>query len=190
MFSFRIGHTTVDFTLLIIIVFAALMIAFIKAVWLWKKNNTLLAACQSGDYQRSIAIANQLLKEYQRSYRIYRSKKTKNAIDQFNIFLAISYLGQSNNELFWNFINKAGEVKEKYFWLSIYYYLQDDIEKLKDAKAKILVNTETQKSIQFLNSILMYKDGKVEESKEMINKIKFDLKFVLLKNIAVDILSK
>ena len=70
MFSFRIGHTTVDFTLLIIIVFAALMIAFIKAVWLWKKNNTLLAACQSGDYQRSIAIANQLLKEYQRSYRI------------------------------------------------------------------------------------------------------------------------
>ena len=182
MFSFRIGHITVDVTLLIAILLAALLVACFRAVLLRRNSRALVASCQTGDYRRAIAIAGQLLKAYQRSARLFRTRGVRETIDRLRVLLAVSYLGLSDVGRFWSTIRHAGELPEKQFWIAVCACLQGDTETAREAKAGIPVGSLTQTSVRFLEGVLMAKEGNPTCAKELLRPILPELKFVLLRD--------
>lgn len=190
MFSFRIGHITVDVTLLIAILLAALLVACFRAVLLRRNSRALVASCQTGDYRRAIAIAGQLLKAYQRSARLFRTRGVRETIDRLRVLLAVSYLGLSDVGRFWSTIRHAGELPEKQFWIAVCACLQGDTETAREAKAGIPVGSLTQTSVRFLEGVLMAKEGNPTGAKELLRPILPELKFVLLRDIAREIVAE
>ena len=115
MLSFEIGNTTVHLApLLIFIVVILLLTVIVKT----KQINSMKKLCQSGDYEKSIFLANKLITYYTRSFKLYRVKRTKLEIEAFHVWLAISYLGLSKNDMFWEHINKVEQQQNlRYCWM-------------------------------------------------------------------------
>ena len=153
MFSFRIGHITVDVTLLIAILLAALLVACFRAV-------------------------------------LFRTRGVRETIDRLRVLLAVSYLGLSDVGRFWSTIRHAGELPEKQFWIAVCACLQGDTETAREAKAGIPVGSLTQTSVRFLEGVLMAKEGNPTGAKELLRPILPELKFVLLRDIAREIVAE
>ena len=96
MLSFQIGNTTVNLSPTVIFIFVVLpLIVLFTGIIKTKQINSMKTLCQSGDYEKSILLANKLITYYTRSYKLYRVKRTKQEIEAFHVWLAISYLGLS-----------------------------------------------------------------------------------------------
>ena len=140
--------------------------------------------CQSGDYEKSIFLANKLIAYYTRSYKLYRVKRTKLEIEAFHIWLAISYLGLSKYDMFWDHINKVEQQQNlKYCWIGIYYVLQKDVEQVKFYKEKIKPTEEMKNTLAFLTGVVLCEEGKEIEGKEILSEISPNLNFELTKQI-------
>ena len=188
MLSFEIGNTTVHFApllifILIILPAIVLLTVFVKT----KQINSMKKLCQSEDYQKSIFLANKLIKYYTRSYKLYRVKRTKLEIEAFHVWLAISYLGLSKNDMFWEHINKVEQQQNlKYCWIATYYVLQNDIEQVKLYKEKIEPTEEMKNTLAFLTGVVLCEEGKVSEGKEILSETLPNLNFELTKQIVLN----
>ena len=185
MLSFEIGNTTVHLAPLLIFVFVILpAIVLLKAMVQVKQINSMKKLCQSGDYEKSIFLAKKLITYYTRSYKLYRGKRTKLAIEAFHIWLAISYLGLSKYDMFWDHINKVEQQQNlKYSWIGTYYVLQKDVEQVKLYKEKIKPTEEMKNTLALLTGVVLCEEGKEIEGKEILSEIFPSLNFELTKQI-------
>ncbi len=186
MLSFQIGKTTVYLLPLVIYVFVVLpVILLFTCIIKIKQINSMKKACQSGDYEKSILLANKLITSFTRSYKLYRVKRTKLAIEAFHIWLAISYLGLSQYDMFWESINKVEQhPNAKYAWIGTYYVLKKDIEQVKIYRDKIEPTEETKNTLALFTGVVMCEEGNVSEGKEILSEILPKLNFELTKKIA------
>ena len=188
MLSFEIGNTTVHLAPLLIFIVVilpvtVLLIAIVKT----KQINSMKKLCQSGDYEKSIFLANKLITYYTRSFKLYRVKRTKLEIEAFHVWLAISYLGLSKYDMFWEHINKVKQQQNlKYCWIATYYVLQNDIEQVKLYKEKIEPTEEMKNTLALLTGIVLCEEGKVSEGKEILSEILPNLNFELTKQIVLN----
>lgn len=188
MLSFEIGNTTVHLAPLLIFIVVilpvtVLLIAIVKT----KQINSMKKLCQSGDYEKSIFLANKLITYYTRSFKLYRVKRTKLEIEAFHVWLAISYLGLSKYDMFWEHINKVEQQQNlKYCWIATYYVLQNDIEQVKLYKEKIEPTEEMKNTLALLTGIVLCEEGKVSEGKEILSEILPNLNFELTKQIVLN----
>ena len=187
MLSFEIGNTTVHLApLLIFIVVILPTIVLLTAIVKTKQINSMKKLCQSGDYEKSIFLANKLIAYYTRSYKLYRVKRTKLEIEAFHTWLAISYLGLSKYDMFWEHINKVEQQQNlKYVWISTYYVLQKDVEQMKLYKEKIKPTEEMKNTLALLTGVVLCEEGKVIEGKEILSEILPNLNFELTKQIVL-----
>ena len=185
MLSFEIGNTTVHLApLLIFIVVILPATVLLTAIVKTKQINSMKKLCQSGDYEKSIFLANKLITYYTRSYKLYRVKRTKLEMEAFHVWLAISYLGLSKYDMFWDHINKLEQQQNlKYCWIGIYYVLQKDIEQVKLYKEKIEPTEEMKNTLALLTGVVLCEEGKVSEGKEILSEILPNLNFKLTKQI-------
>ena len=185
MLSFEIGNTTVHLApLLIFIVVILPTIVLLTAIVKTKQINSMKKLCQSGDYEKSIFLANKLITYYTRSYKLYRVKRTKLEIETFHIWLAISYLGLSKYDMFWDHINKVEQQQNlKYCWIGTYYVLQKDVEQVKFYKEKIKPTEEMKNTLALLTGVVLCEEGKEIEGKEILSEISPNLNFELTKQI-------
>ena len=185
MLSFEIGNTTVHLSPTLIFIFIILSaIVLLTAIVKTKQINSMKKLCQSGDYEKSIFLANKLITYYTRSYKLYRVKRTKLEIEAFHIWLVISYLGLSKYDLFWDHINKVEQQQNlKYCWIATYYVLQNDIEQVKLYKEKIEPTEEMKNTLALLTGVVLCEEGKVSEGKEILSEILPNLNFKLTKQI-------
>ena len=188
MLSFEIGNTTVHLApLLIFIVVILPAIVLLIAIGKTKQINSMKKLCQSGDYEKSILLANKLIKYYTRSYKLYRVKRTKLEIEAFHVWLAISYLGLSKYDMFWDHINKVEQQQNlKYCWIATYFVLQNDIEQVKLYKEKIEPTEEMKNTLALLTGVVLCEEGKVSEGKEILSEILPNLNFELTKQIVLN----
>lgn len=188
MLSFEIGNTTVHLApLLIFIVVILPVTVLLTAIVKTKQINSMKKLCQSGDYGKSIFLANKLITYYTRSYKLYRVKRTKLEIEAFHIWLAISYLGLSKYDMFWDHINKVEQQPNlKYCWISTYYVLQKDIQQVKLYKEKIEPTEEMKNTLALLTGVVLCEEGKVSEGKEILSEILPNLNFELTKQIVLN----
>jgi hypothetical protein len=186
--SFEIGNTTVHLApllIFIVVIFpvTVLLTAIVKA----KQINSMKKLCQSGDYEKSIFLANKLITYYTRSYKLYRVKRTKLEIEAFHIWLAISYLGLSKYDMFWEHIEKVEQQQNvKYCWIAMYYVLQNDMEQVKLYKEKIEPTEEMKNTLALLTGVVLCEEGKVSEGKEILFEILPNLNFELTKQIVLN----
>ncbi len=188
MLSFEIGNTTVHLApLLIFIVVILPVTVLLTAIVKTKQINSMKKLCQSGDYEKSIFLANKLITYYTRSFKLYRVKRTKLEIEAFHVWLAISYLGLSKYDMFWEHINKVEQQQNlKYCWIATYYVLQNDIEQVKLYKEKIEPTEEMKNTLALLTGIVLCEEGKVSEGKEILSEILPNLNFELTKQIVLN----
>jgi len=188
MLSFEIGNTTVHLApLLIFIVVILPVTVLLTAIVKTKQINSMKKLCQSGDYEKSILLANKLITYYTRSYKLYRVKRTKLEIEAFHVWLAISYLGLSKYDMFWEHINKVEQQQNlKYCWIATYYVLQNDIQQVKFYKEKIEPTEEMKNTLSFFTGVVLCEEGKVSEGKEILSEIVSNLNFELTKQIALN----
>ena len=188
MLSFEIGNTTVHLApLLIFIVVILPVTVLLTAIVKTKQINSMKKLCQSGDYEKSIFLANKLITYYTRSYKLYRVKRTKLEIEAFHVWLAISYLGLSKYDMFWEHIEKVEQQQNlKYCWIATYYVLQNDIEQVKLYKEKIEPTEEMKNTLALLTGVVLCEEGKVSEGKEILFKILPNLNFELTKQIVLN----
>jgi hypothetical protein len=188
MLSFEIGDTTVHLApLLIFIVVILPVTVLITAIVKTKQINSMKKLCQSGDYEKSIFLANKLITYYTRSFKLYRVKRTKLEIEAFHVWLAISYLGLSKNDMFWEHINEVKQQQNlKYCWIATYYVLQNDIEQVKFYKEKIEPTEEMKNTLALLTGVVLCEEGTVSEGKEILSEILPNLNFELTKQIVLN----
>lgn len=188
MLSFEIGNTTVHLApLLIFIVVILPVTVLLTAIVKTKQINSMKKLCQSGDYEKSIFLANKLITYYTRSYKLYRVKRTKLEIEAFHVWLAISYLGLSKYDMFWEHIEKVEQQQNlKYCWIATYYVLQNDIEQVKLYKEKIEPTEEMKNTLALLTGVVLCEEGKVSEGKEILFEILPNLNFELTKQIVLN----
>ena len=188
MLSFEIGNTTVHLApLLTFIVVILPVTVLLTAIVKTKQINSMKKLCQSGDYEKSILLANKLITYYTRSYKLYRVKRTKLEIEAFHVWLAISYLGLSKYDMFWEHINKVEQQPNlKYCWIATYYVLQNDIQQVKFYKEKIEPTEEMKNTLSFFTGVVLCEEGKVSEGKEILSEIVSNLNFELTKQIALN----
>ena len=188
MLSFEIGNTAVHLApLLIFIVVILPTIVLLTAIVKTKQINSMKKLCRSGDYEKSIFLANKLITYYTRSYKLYRIKRTELEIEAFHVWLAISYLGLSKYDMFWEHINKVEQQQNlKYCWIGTYYVLQKDIEQVKLYKEIIEPTEETKNILAFLTGIVLCEKGKSSEGKEILSEILPNLNFELTKQIVLN----
>ena len=185
MLSFEIGNTTVHLApLLTFIVVILPVTVLLTAIVKTKQINSMKKLCQSGDYEKSILLANKLITYYTRSYKLYRVKRTKLEIEAFHVWLAISYLGLSKYDMFWEHINKVEQQQNlKYCWIATYYVLQNDIQQVKFYKEKIEPTEEMKNTLALLTGVVLCEEGKTGERKEILSEILPNLSFELTKQI-------
>ena len=185
MLSFEIGNTTVHLApLLIFIVVILPTIVLLTAIVKTKQINSMKKLCQSGNYEKSIFLANKLIAYYTRSYKLYRVKRTKLEIEAFHTWLAIAYLGLSKYDMFWDHINKVEQQQNlKYSWIGTYYVLQKDVEQVKLYKEKIKPTEEMKNTLALLTGVVLCEEGKEIEGKEILSEILPNLNFELTKQI-------
>jgi len=188
MLSFEIGNTTVHLApLLTFIVVILPVTVLLTTIVKTKQINSMKKLCQSGDYEKSIFLANKLITYYMRGYKLYRVKRTKLEIEAFHVWLAISYLGLSKNDMFWEHINKVEQQQNlKYCWIATYYVLQNDIEQVKLYKEKIEPTEEMKNTLALLTGVVLCEEGKVSEGKEILSEILPNLNFELTKQIVLN----
>ena len=188
MLSFEIGNTTVHLApLLTFIVVILPVTVLLTAIVKTKQINSMKKLCQSGDYEKSILLANKLITYYTRSYKLYRVKRTKLEIEAFHVWLAISYLGLSKYDMFWEHVNKVEQQQNlKYCWIATYYVLQNDIQQVKFYKEKIEPTEEMKNTLSFFTGVVLCEEGKVSEGKEILSEIVSNLNFELTKQIALN----
>jgi len=188
MLSFEIGNTTVHLApLLTFIVVILPVTVLLTTIVKTKQINSMKKLCQSGDYEKSILLANKLITYYTRSYKLYRVKRTKLEIEAFHVWLAISYLGLSKYDMFWEHINKVEQQQNlKYCWIATYYVLQNDIQQVKFYKEKIEPTEEMKNTLSFFTGVVLCEEGKVSEGKEILSEIVSNLNFELTKQIALN----
>ena len=188
MLSFEIGNTTVHLAPLLIFIAVILPVTvLLTAVVKTKQINSMKKLCQSGDYEKSIFLANKLITYYTRSYKLYRVKRTKLEIEAFHIWLAISYLGLSKYDMFWDHINKVEQQQNlKHYWIATYYVLQKDIDQVKVYKEKIEPTEEMKNTLTLLSGVVLCEEGKISEGKEILSEILPNLNFELTKQIVLN----
>ena len=122
MLSFKIGNTTAEPAPLLFVVLIFLVTLLITGIVKTRQIKAMKKLCQSGDYEKSVVLANKLLTYFTRSYRLFHAKRTKAGIEAFHVWLAISYLGLSQYDLFWEHINKVEQLQNlKYCWMGTYF---------------------------------------------------------------------
>lgn len=184
MLSFQIGKTTVHLLPVLIFVLLILVTLIFIVIVKTKQMNSMKKLCQSGEYEKSILLAKKLLTYFTRSYKLYRVKSTKLYIENFHIWLAISYLGLSQYNMFWEHINKVEQQKSTtYIWIATYYILQKDVEQIKNYKEKIQQTEEMNNTIAFLNGIVLCEEGKTNEGQEILNELLPKLNYALTRQI-------
>lgn len=188
MLTFEIGNTTVHLAPLLIFIAVILPVTvLLTAVVKTKQINSMKKLCQSGDYEKSIFLANKLITYYTRSYKLYRVKRTKLEIEAFHIWLAISYLGLSKYDMFWDHINKVEQQQNlKHCWIATYYVLQKDIDQVKVYKEKIEPTEEMKNTLTLLSGVVLCEEGKINEGKEILSEILPNLNFELTKQIVLN----
>ncbi len=183
--TIKIGTININFIPLIIALCIILAIAIINFFFLRKQWSDILRVCQQGEYDKVIEKAKKMLKIYKMNAKIYDGQNIKVLIENLNLFLAISYLAQSNNEQFIKCINEISDTRnEKQFWLTLYYLLNDN---LKDAEKQYqLINAcqETQDLLSFLDGIFLYKKGSIDIAKEKLENVYSKLNYPILREIA------
>ena len=188
MLSFQIGNTTVNLSPTVIFIFVVLpLIVLFTGIIKTKQINSMKTLCQSGDYEKSILLANKLITYYTRSYKLYRVKRTKQEIEAFHVWLAISYLGLSKYDMFWESINKVDQHPNlKYAWIGTYYVIKKDVEQVKIYKDKIEPSEEMKNTLALFTGVVMCEDGNVREGKEILSEILPKLNFELTKKIVLN----
>lgn len=188
MVSFLAGNVNIHFLPLLIFVFVVLpAVVLITAIVKAKQINSMKRLCQSGNYKESILLANKLIKYYTHSYKLYRLKRTKTDIESFNVWLAISYLGLSEYDKFWEHINKVEEQQNlKYCWVGMYYLLQKDIEQVKLYKEKIEPMEDMSKSTALFNGVILCEQGAEDDGKKLLSETLPSLNFELTRRVVLD----
>ena len=185
MLSFQIGNITINLSPTVIFIFVVLpLIVLFTGIVKTKQINSMKKLCQSGDYEKSILLANKLISYYTRSYKLYRVKRTKQEIEAFHVWLAISYLGLSKHDMFWENINKVEQhLSLKYAWIGTYYVIKKDVEQIKIYKDKIEPTEEMKNTLALFAGVVMCEEGNVSEGKEILSEILPKLNFELTKKI-------
>lgn len=188
MLSFQIGNTTVHLLPLVIFIFVVLpVIVLFTGIIKTKQINSMKKSCQSGDYEKSILLANKLITYYTRSYKLYRVKRIKLEIETFHVWLAISYLGLSRYDMFWESINRVEQhLNLKYAWIGTYYVLKKDVKQVNIYKDKIEPTEEMKNTLALFTGVVLCEEGKVSEGKEILSEILPELNFALTKQIILD----
>ncbi len=187
MLSFQIGNTTVHLLPLIHFLVICAAIILVTGIIKIKQTNSMKKACQSGDYEKAILLANKLITYYTRGYKLYRAKRTKMEIEALHIWLAIAYLGASKYEMFWDSINKVEQYQNlKYTWIGTYYILKKDIEQVKIYKDKIEPTEEIKNTLAFFTGVILCEDGNLNKGKEILSEVLPELNFALTKQIVLD----
>ena len=188
MLSFQIGNITANLSPTVIFIFVVLpLIVLFTCIIKTKQINSMKMLCQSGDYEKSILLANKLISYYTCSYKLYRIKRTKQEIEAFHVWLAISYLGLSKYDMFWESINKVDQHPNlRCAWIGTYYVIKKDVEQIKIYKDKIEPSEEMKNTLALFTGVVMCEEGNVSEGKEILSEILPKLNFELTKKIVLN----
>ena len=186
MFSFQVGNTTIHLLPILVWVAVVLMVFVVSLFTIKKQIASMKKLCQNGEYEKSIALANKLLTRYTISYKLFRGKNVKLSIEHFHGWLAISYLGLSNYDLFWEHINQIEQQKNiADTWIVAYYILQKDLERMKYYEEKIEATDQTENTRTILRGVILCEEGKINEGKEILSALLPKINFALTKQIVL-----
>lgn len=186
MFSFQVGNTTVHLLPILVWVAVVLIVLVVSAFSKKRQIDSMAKLCQNGEYEKSILLANKLLVSFTRSYKLYRGKNVGLNIERFHIWLAISYLGLSNYDLFWEHINQVEQQKNiADTWIAAYYILQKDLEQMKHYGEKIEATDQTENTRTLLLGVILCEEGKTNEGKEILSALLPKINFALTKQIVL-----
>ncbi len=187
MLTIQVGNVNIHFLPIILYAVILFIIVAIRTIRLWKQYTQLMKDCQEARYGRTITTATKLMRYYRRCQKIFSTKKIKTSIEVLNIYLAISYWGMSDDQLFLQHMQCVGDsFAAKHFWLALYDLLNDKPEEASAHYHAMIPNEETQVSLDFLDGIMLYKQGNTEEAKNKLERLYPKLHYVLLKEIAKD----
>ena len=188
MFSFTIGQTTVDFSLLIIIFGIALLTGIIISIRIRILARQLRGYFQKKQYEKAIAATNKLLKYCQRSRRFTISNKIKNkakkAMENYHIYLAVSYLHLSDDYHFMHYVCLLdNSVPVKHILLALYFLEKEKYDPAQFHCDFLAENPNFQNVTKYLDGVRLYKQGEEEEAKKILAdvypKLSDDLKMIV-----------
>lgn len=189
MFTKEFENVTVHFGPIIVIIVATFIVYSIAALFLRYRGKKVIKAFVSGNYDVVLIDGKKLLKTYQGYAKRYKHRNTLSWIEYLNFALAVAHFSMKNDEQFLKHINdftQNYDIKE--FWLALYYLQKEDFENAEEHYAKISITEEPSTNITYLDSIKLYKQGEYDSAKAKMTEIYGNLKHVVLKQIADEVL--
>ena len=118
-------------------------------------------------------------------------KIIKARVNSLNFMIATAYLSENNEEQFLTYIHDLKNMEEtKYFWISVYYLLQNNMEKFQ-------INYEIYSSFDegkntysdIIENLVKYKQHEDKQALETLKQLSPDIKNPLLKQIVSNYLN-
>ena len=191
MLSFKLGNTTVHLWPLIVVLLVAVLGVIIRAVWLSNLNKKMIELCRAGKYNQSISIAAKQLNYYQRVIKLSKNGHTKSIMDILHLYLAISYFGLSNDNLFIQNISLVDENNsEKHFWLALFYLLKNNLNEFQQHYDILSSKEISADYLSYLTALKKHQEGNDSEARDALSALYSKLNFSLLKDISKRIIEQ
>lgn len=182
MLSFEIGNTTVYLWPLLIAFLIAIIGAVFHALILSKRNRKIVKLCQIGKYNDSIVLAQKQLNYYTRTLK---NRNTKSAIETINFYIAISYLGLSNDEQFTHHMTQVTDTNsEKHFWLALFHLTKHEFTEFQTEFDKLKSMHVNENYLSYLSSIRKLQECDDVEARTKLSELKSILNFKVLHDIS------
>ncbi len=172
---------------LLILIFIFFIVSLVARGLYMKAYNAYL----SGNYDVVISKGKKITKWYYIISKTSPFPSVRRIIDDLNGMLAVSFLAKVDNEKFLKHINAVKHRKAfKSSWLCMYYLLQNDLKTAEGYYESLKETNETENMVNYLNAIFLFKQGKIEESRKIMNEIYPKLNIQFAKVIADNIFSQ
>ena len=192
MFTKEFEKVTVHFGPLIIwigLILMIFLIQLVRSINLESKFKKVSNSLMDGKYNDIIEVGKRLLYSYQKYNKRLSTAAIISKIEYLNFALAISHFAMNNDEEFLKHINDLTQNHDiKEFWLALYYLQKEDFENAEEHYAKISITEEPSTNITYLDSIKLYKQGECDSAKAKVTEIYGNLKHVVLKQFADEVL--
>ena len=189
MLSFEVGNTTIHLWPLIIVLLVGALGVIIRAFWLSNQNKKIADLCHAGKYNESIFIAQKQLNYYERVIKLSKNKNAKSMMDILHLYLAISYFGLSNDDLFIQNISLLDDDNaEKHFWLALFHLLKNNLNEFQQHYDILSSKEISANYLSYLTALKKHQEGNDAEARDVLSALYSKFNFKLLKDISSKII--
>lgn len=191
MLSFELGNTTVHLWPLMIVLLVCVLGVIIRIFLLSNQNKKVAKLCRIGKYNESIFIAQKQLNYYERVIKLSKNKNAKSMMDILHLYLAISYFGLSNDNLFiQNIFLVDDDNAEKHFWLALFHLLKNNLNEFQQHYDILSSKEISADYLSYLTALREHQEGNAAEAHDVLFALYSKLNFKLLKDISSKIIEQ